>query len=88
MLSGNEWLIIIIGLLPIALIVALVVFLVSRSSRSTQTAPQATGSLTDSGATPAGWFPDPSGRHQRRYWDGISWTQHVNDNGQPGVDPP
>ena len=26
---------------------------------------------------PAGWHPDPSGKHQLRYWDGTQWTDHV-----------
>lgn len=37
-------------------------------------------------ATPAGWWPDPYGRHQYRYWDGIRWTEHVTSNGQQMVD--
>lgn len=24
-----------------------------------------------------GWFPDPSGRWDRRYWNGRAWTFHV-----------
>lgn len=38
-------------------------------------------------AVPADWYPDPSGRHQHRYWDGGSWTDHVADNGQASLDP-
>ncbi len=38
-------------------------------------------------ATPADWYPDPSGRHQHRYWDGYAWTDHVADAGNAGVDP-
>ena len=26
--------------------------------------------------TPAGWYPDPDGSQQQRYWDGSQWTQH------------
>ena len=38
-------------------------------------------------AAPAGaWHPDPSGRHQSRWWDGGRWTEHVSDAGQVGVD--
>jgi hypothetical protein len=37
--------------------------------------------------TPAGWFPDPFGRHERRYWDGRQWTHHVASRGRHGVDP-
>jgi hypothetical protein len=38
------------------------------------------------GAAPAGWFADPSGRHQLRYWDGQRWTAHVSDSGTQSVD--
>jgi hypothetical protein len=31
--------------------------------------------------TPAQWSPDPSGRHQHRYWDGVRWTEHVANDG-------
>ena len=36
----------------------------------------------------AGWHPDPSGRHQLRYWDGTTWTDSVSDNGVAASDPP
>lgn len=28
-------------------------------------------------ATAEGWWPDPSGRFDRRYFDGRHWTKHV-----------
>jgi len=37
---------------------------------------------------PAGWMVDPSGKHQQRYWSGTVWTEHVADDGVPGLDPP
>ena len=37
--------------------------------------------------TPANWYPDPTQRHQMRYWDGTAWTAHVSDNGVTGNDP-
>lgn len=38
-------------------------------------------------ATPrAGWYTDPTGRHQQRYWDGLKWTENVSDQGQSGID--
>lgn len=40
-----------------------------------------------SGLAP-GWFTDPSLRHQERYWSGTAWTEHVTDDGVPGIDPP
>ncbi len=36
---------------------------------------------------PAGWMPDPSGKHQQRYWSGTAWTEHVVTDGVPGTDP-
>ncbi len=38
-------------------------------------------------APSAGWFPDPMQRHELRYWDGTTWTEHIADGGHPGVDP-
>jgi hypothetical protein len=37
--------------------------------------------------TPAGWHPDPTHRHESRYWDGAGWTEHVSDAGVTGTDP-
>ncbi|HUF97076.1 MAG TPA: DUF2510 domain-containing protein [Ilumatobacter sp.] len=37
--------------------------------------------------TPAGWFPDPLGRHEHRYFNGQTWTADVADGGQRRVDP-
>lgn len=34
----------------------------------------------------AGWYPDPSGRHELRYWDGKGWTSHVRDGAAQGTD--
>ncbi|HYF47297.1 MAG TPA: DUF2510 domain-containing protein, partial [Acidimicrobiales bacterium] len=39
------------------------------------------------GLPPAGWHPDPAGRHWWRWWDGVDWTEHVADGGSPFVDP-
>ncbi len=29
---------------------------------------------------PAGWFPDPQGSGQLRYWDGVQWTATTRPN--------
>jgi membrane protease YdiL (CAAX protease family) len=34
----------------------------------------------------AGWYPDPGGHHQQRYWDGRQWTAGVLDNGEVAED--
>jgi hypothetical protein len=30
------------------------------------------------GIAPAGWYPDPSGSGQQRYWTGQQWTEHTS----------
>jgi len=37
--------------------------------------------------TPAGWYPDPSLRHEYRYWNGTTWSSHVSDGGLTATDP-
>lgn len=37
---------------------------------------------------PAGWFPDPFGRFEHRFWDGFRWTEHVGANGTQMLDSP
>src|SRR5918999_2421770 len=27
---------------------------------------------------PAGWYPDPHGQAELRYWDGNTWTEHTS----------
>jgi hypothetical protein len=39
------------------------------------------------GAAPAAWSADPTGRHQLRYWDGSVWTANVSDNRTVSQDP-
>ena len=36
---------------------------------------------------PAAWAPDPAGRHQWRWWNGVIWTDHVADDGEQSEDP-
>jgi uncharacterized protein YxjI len=40
------------------------------------------------GQHPQGWYPDPFGRHETRWWDGVRWTEHVASHGRQAVDPP
>lgn len=35
----------------------------------------------------AGWYSDPTGRYEARYWDGQKWTKHVSHYGAVGTDP-
>jgi hypothetical protein len=34
----------------------------------------------------AGWYQDPAGRYEIRYWDGYAWTEHVASGGVAGID--
>jgi uncharacterized protein DUF2510 len=34
--------------------------------------------------SPPAWFPDPSGRHAWRYWDGTRWTEQISTDGVTG----
>ncbi len=37
--------------------------------------------------TPApNWYPDPSGKHEQRYWDGTRWTERVMNAGTESAD--
>jgi hypothetical protein len=41
--------------------------------------PSAAATPPPPAVAPAGWFPDPSGTHRLRYWDGQAWTEHIAD---------
>lgn len=38
------------------------------------------------GGQAAGWYADPGGRYESRYWDGSAWTHDVVHQGQQGTD--
>ena len=38
-------------------------------------------------ALPQGWYPDPLGRFQQRYWDGDEWTARVRTGDVQQTDP-
>jgi hypothetical protein len=38
-------------------------------------------------APPPGWFPDPAGRFDHRWWDGARWTETVSHDGSTTNDP-
>ncbi len=46
----------------------------------------AAGPAPAASPVPADWYPDPTHRHELRFWDGTRWTQHVSTNGSTGVD--
>ena len=57
------------------------------SQPSSATAAPAAAASTAS-SVPAGWYADPAGRFDLRYWDGGTWTEHVSRAGQQFTDPP
>lgn len=50
--------------------------------------PAAAAAAPAAPAVPSGWYADPSGRFELRYWDGGAWTEHVSRAGQQYTDPP
>lgn len=47
-----------------------------------------TTETTTNAALPAAWYRDPSGRHERRWWDGTDWSDRVLDGEHESSDPP
>lgn len=43
--------------------------------------------LPVAGTAPSGWYPDPTGRHESRYWNQEKWTDQVSNGGGTAVDP-
>src|ERR671931_2356264 len=56
-----------------------------RSHRTQPNNPTGVGS-DDTAADTVGWYPDPTGRHESRYFNG-QWTQHVSTRGVNFIDP-
>ena len=42
---------------------------------------------TPAASAPPNWFPDPTGRFEYRYWDGMAWTADVATGGMETTDP-
>jgi hypothetical protein len=53
-----------------------------------QAAPAAAPAAAATPSVPAGWYADPAGRFELRYWDGGTWTEHVSRAGQQFTDAP
>ena len=64
----------IIGFL--SLLLCVVLFLIAQRTTRLPSV-SATVPAAPAGGPPPGWFPDPSGRYERRYWDGSGWTAQV-----------
>lgn len=42
--------------------------------------------MASAGTTPPGWYPDPAGRHEYRWYDGTRWTDAVASHGVQSTD--
>jgi putative membrane protein len=60
----------------------------SRLARLHPTPPPAAQRSTAPDAVPSGWYSDPSGRHELRFWDDDHWSEHVSNAGVTAIDPP
>lgn len=58
------------------------------ATASTATAASTSTSTSTVPQVPAGWYADPAGRYELRYWDGAQWTEHVARGGTQYTDPP
>jgi len=58
----------------------------SRAARQHRTVSLAERASAGGSPVPSGWYPDPSGRHEQRYWREGVWTEHVSDRGATAVD--
>jgi len=70
--------IMLINCFPVVLMIV-IALLVARSQGRSHSAPRAP-------QVAASWLPDPTGRHELRYWDGSQWTRFVSDAGAQGED--
>jgi Protein of unknown function (DUF2510) len=53
----------------------------------TPMSPETPGGYPAAPSMPAQWYPDPSGRHELRHWNGTTWTDEVSDKGVTSTDP-
>ena len=75
-LGAPELLIMLMVLIVPVAIIALVVVLARGKNSGSQ----------NSGAGAPGWFGDPAGRYERRFWDGQAWTAQVQSAGRTETD--
>ncbi len=55
-------------------------------SRSARLRERRNSSASRPDDAPSGWYPDPAGRHELRYWHEGRWTEQVADGGRRSAD--
>ena len=79
-----------ISFVPLIGFIVLIVFLVQQGQPGPNEYgpdPRVEGGAPSPAPRDAGWNPDPSGKHELRYWDSREWTDNVSDAGVTSVDP-
>ena len=79
-----------IGSLAVAALAAAIVYRrlgpsAGASGPSVSGSPAVLATSSRGTTAPANWYPDPSGQHELRYWDGREWTAHVSTGGVQAV---
>jgi putative membrane protein len=59
----------------------------SRLARHQQRPAPVAQASGDPHAAPPGWYSDPAGRHELRFWNDDHWTEHVSNAGSTAIDP-
>ena len=72
----------------VALLAIAVILWLSTLSKRSNSRHVGVASPQANATSPPSWSPDPSGRHQLRWWDGSKWTPQVMNNGIPSEDAP
>ena len=72
-----SWAWVLIGF--ISLLLCLILFAIAR--RTTKSAVLGRSMEEIVMTVPSGWYPDPQKAHELRFWDGIGWTDRVEDGG-------
>jgi Protein of unknown function (DUF2510) len=70
------------GLAEIGTAGLLVIF----SGLAMKTSGSGSADKADSVESPPAWYPDPTERHDLRYWDGVVWSSHVATAGRVSTD--
>lgn len=87
-LGSTELLVIVVvGVIVVAPVVAVVVVLRKTGGGAAASSSPAPAPPPPAGPPADGWYPDPTGRHQQRWFSDGRWGIQVADDGTVGTDP-